>query len=34
MSMTKYLRDDDVGYQRVSGKLIDWVMEIDESNGT
>ncbi|KAL8913270.1 MAG: hypothetical protein Q9171_001917 [Xanthocarpia ochracea] len=32
MSMSKFLREDDVGYQRVSGKLMDWVTEIDESN--
>ncbi|KAL8859328.1 MAG: hypothetical protein Q9178_004266 [Gyalolechia marmorata] len=32
ISMTKFSREDDVGYQRVSGKLMDWVTEIDESN--
>ncbi|KAL8768746.1 MAG: hypothetical protein Q9194_005629 [Teloschistes cf. exilis] len=29
MNMTKFSREDDVGYGRVSGKLMEWVMEIE-----
>ncbi|KAL9001420.1 MAG: hypothetical protein Q9188_005463 [Gyalolechia gomerana] len=30
--MTKFSRRDNVGYQRVSGKLMEWVMMVDETN--
>ena len=33
MNMTKFSKRDDVGYERVSGKLMSWVMGIEETSG-
>ena len=33
MNMTKFSKTDDVGYERILGKLMDWVMAIKETSG-
>jgi hypothetical protein len=34
MNMTKFSKRNDVGYERVLGRLLDWVSGIEGASGT
>jgi hypothetical protein len=33
MNMTKFSTKNDVGYERILGRLIDWISEIEDATG-